>query len=160
MSNLIGPNERMMEKYLASVAEYVIVQDVYPRTQISIILQLISDDGGSMAACANAMIMALIDAGVAMHRQVAATTLAFDSNEWISDPHTVAGVKKQVSIEDFATLCVVMDAQTKKIVACSMSSSMSPDPLQWWSLVEECTYRTWLRMREISSVRIQETIGQ
>ena len=48
--------------------------NLYPRTLIRIDLHVLSQDGGMLAACTNAMTLALIDAGVSMYDYVAAMT--------------------------------------------------------------------------------------
>ncbi|CAK8997321.1 unnamed protein product [Durusdinium trenchii] len=61
-----GPQERQMEALLARQLEYVVLATEYPRTQISVIVQMSCCDGSTAAVAGNAAHLALLDAGVAM----------------------------------------------------------------------------------------------
>jgi hypothetical protein len=63
-----------METFLKSVAEYCIMLRMHPRTQISVTVQICQDDGGVLACSVNALVLALMDAGLPMHNQVAAVS--------------------------------------------------------------------------------------
>eukprot|EP00913_Durusdinium_trenchii_P030533 g28601.t1 len=55
-----------MEALLARQLEYVVLATEYPRTQISVIVQMSCCDGSTAAVAGNAAHLALLDAGVAM----------------------------------------------------------------------------------------------
>lgn len=57
--------------------ESAILTHLYPRSQISIFIQVICDDGGAQAAAINAASLALINAGIPMKEFVCACTVGF-----------------------------------------------------------------------------------
>lgn len=61
-----GPEERQLEGHLQRQLEHVVVREQYPRTQITVVLQLLSADGSLGAVAGNAAFLALLDAGVAL----------------------------------------------------------------------------------------------
>ncbi|ODQ80562.1 hypothetical protein BABINDRAFT_160826 [Babjeviella inositovora NRRL Y-12698] len=54
--------------------EQAIVTKIYPRTLISINIHVLSQDGGLLASCTNAVTLALIDAGIAMYDYISAVS--------------------------------------------------------------------------------------
>mmetsp|Transcript_4632 Transcript_4632/g.7862 ORF Transcript_4632/g.7862 Transcript_4632/m.7862 type:complete len:248 (-) Transcript_4632:222-965(-) len=60
---------------LRQTLESVILTELYPQTQIHCFVQVLQSDGGARAACFNATVLALADAGVAM-RDLLATCSA------------------------------------------------------------------------------------
>merc|ERR1719414_300819 len=63
---LPGTAERELEGLLLRQLEHVVLREHYPRTQISVIVQVASSDGAIAAVASNAAFLALLDAGVAM----------------------------------------------------------------------------------------------
>jgi len=61
-----GPEERQLEGHLQRQFEHIVILEQYPRTQITVILQVCSADGAVGAVAGNAAFLALLDAGVAM----------------------------------------------------------------------------------------------
>ncbi len=61
-------DRRLRERSLAlkQIFESVICTKLYPRSQISVFVQVVQSDGGDMAAAVNAASLALIDAGIPM----------------------------------------------------------------------------------------------
>lgn len=57
--------------------EAAILTNLYPRSQISIYLQVICDDGGAQAAAINAACLALVNAGIPMKEMVTACSVGF-----------------------------------------------------------------------------------
>jgi len=49
---------------LQNLVNNIVVQDSFPGSQIDVYVELIQDDGGSYAACINAVTLALVDAGI------------------------------------------------------------------------------------------------
>ncbi|GAB5360908.1 hypothetical protein AAMO2058_000668100 [Amorphochlora amoebiformis] len=72
-------DRRLKERSLAiqQIFESVISTHLYPRSQISIFVQVVQSDGGDMAASINASTLALIDAGIPMQDFLTACTIGF-----------------------------------------------------------------------------------
>jgi len=72
-----GAADRRAAEYARQVqaaAEGSLILELYPRSAIEIVCTVLSDGGGTGAACVNAASLALIDAGVAMKDVVCACT--------------------------------------------------------------------------------------
>jgi exosome complex component RRP41 len=57
---------------IKSAFEAAILLYLYPRSEISIYVVILADDGGKLPACINATSLALVDAGIAMKDMVVA----------------------------------------------------------------------------------------
>jgi len=62
---------------LRQTFETVIITNLYPRSSISIHLQVVQNDGAVSAACINAVTLALINAGIPLNCFLCATTVGF-----------------------------------------------------------------------------------
>lgn len=71
-----GPSERQIEALLARQLEHIVLTTAYPRTQISVVLQMTSCDGALGAVAGNAAQLALLDAGVAMRATAVCVAMA------------------------------------------------------------------------------------
>jgi exosome complex component RRP46 len=71
-----GPREREMEAQLHGLFAPLIVRSLHPRSAISIVAQIVEDDGGALACAINCAAIALADAGVAMRCIPTAVSLA------------------------------------------------------------------------------------
>jgi len=71
-----GPAERKIEQLLRGVVEHAVLVAAHPRTLINVAVQVVCDDGALLAAAINAVIAALLDAGIAMRAFVAAAACA------------------------------------------------------------------------------------
>lgn len=63
--------------FIKQIFEGVILSSLYPRSQISLYIHVIQNDGGARAAAINAATLALINAGIAMREFVSAATAGF-----------------------------------------------------------------------------------
>lgn len=72
--------EREMEAQLHGLFAPLIVGALHPRTAISIVVQLVDDDGSACAAAINATAVALMDAGVALRAMPSAVALALGAD--------------------------------------------------------------------------------
>merc|ERR1719486_782901 len=70
-----GPEEKRLEGHLLRQLEHVVMQAEYPRTQITIIVQMCSADGSIGAVAGNAAFLALLDAGIAMRATVLSVSI-------------------------------------------------------------------------------------
>ncbi len=67
------------------VFEPVVQAQLYPRSEITIVITLLQIDGGQLAACINATTLALIDAGVAMQDFVCACSVGLAQGSLLLD---------------------------------------------------------------------------
>ena len=58
------PAHREIENILKQIFQSAILASLFPRTQVTITIQEINDDGGLLSACINATSLALSDAGI------------------------------------------------------------------------------------------------
>ncbi|KAI9139633.1 ribosomal protein S5 domain 2-type protein [Paraphysoderma sedebokerense] len=72
--------ERHLENTLRMSLEDVILSVLHPRTSIQITFQIMWDDGSVLAACMNAAMLALIDAGVPLKATFGAISIAIAGN--------------------------------------------------------------------------------
>lgn len=63
-----------------TVASFTCVGD-YPRSVLEVYVNVVSDDGGAVAAALNAVVGAMIDAGINMHATPTACTIAVDDTQ-------------------------------------------------------------------------------
>jgi exosome complex component RRP46 len=69
-----SPQDRLYERILKELANQLILTSEYPRTLIKITCQAMSDDGSILSTATNAMMMALIDAGISMNSSCTGVT--------------------------------------------------------------------------------------
>ncbi|KAI8981560.1 ribosomal protein S5 domain 2-type protein [Pilobolus umbonatus] len=94
--------EKLMESVLGTAFKPVILGGMMPRTLIQIVVQITKDDGCALAACINAITLALLDAGIPMKYMIASTTCIIDkTKEVVLDP-TMAELENSVSVHTFA----------------------------------------------------------
>ncbi|KAI8899546.1 ribosomal protein S5 domain 2-type protein [Globomyces pollinis-pini] len=82
-----GPSDRFIESFIRQTAEALILSQLHPRTAIKLNCQALADDGCILAAAVNAMVLALLDAGVPMKSTGAAVTCLINKDgELLLDP--------------------------------------------------------------------------
>ncbi|KAH6562886.1 hypothetical protein BASA50_001653 [Batrachochytrium salamandrivorans] len=74
VSGASGTQERMYERHVRQMVEALILTTLHPRTTIQITLQVLSNDGSILATAMNAVVLALIDAGIPLRITCASTT--------------------------------------------------------------------------------------
>jgi exosome complex component RRP41 len=86
-------DRRLKERSLAlkKIFEAVICTKLYPRSQISIFVQVLQSDGGDMPAAINAGTLALIDAGIPMQDVLTACSAGFLDGTPIMDLNYTEG---------------------------------------------------------------------
>lgn len=77
VSGVDGPLEREMEEAICGVLSHAIIRTMYPRTLISVAVQVLCNDGSLLSVATNAALIALIDAGVALKSLVTSATCAY-----------------------------------------------------------------------------------
>ena len=87
---IVGPAERLQEKFLRGILETVILTTLHPRTLITIIVQEIVNDGSLLAAAVNASMLAVLDAGLPVKSTAAAVQCSLTrlGGDFILDPST------------------------------------------------------------------------
>ncbi|KAJ3326948.1 hypothetical protein HDU76_012485 [Blyttiomyces sp. JEL0837] len=83
---LTGTSERFTERVIRETLENVILATLHPRTTIQVTLQVMSEDGSMLATSINAVILALVDAGVPLRSMMACVTCAVKDGEYLLDP--------------------------------------------------------------------------
>ena len=107
-----------------------VLTQLHPRSEITIALHILSQDGSVLATCINATTLALIDAGVPMTDYVCATTSAAtatgagestDGGESPGDPLLdVNGIEEQ----DLPTMTVATLGATEKVMLLQLESKV------------------------------------
>eukprot|EP01119_Soliformovum_irregulare_P015984 TRINITY_DN4585_c0_g1_i1.p1 TRINITY_DN4585_c0_g1~~TRINITY_DN4585_c0_g1_i1.p1 ORF type:complete len:181 (-),score=51.30 TRINITY_DN4585_c0_g1_i1:125-667(-) len=100
-SGIASPADKEKEKYIKNCVEAAILSTLHPRTEISIVVQVLNEDGSIVSTAVNAACLALIDAGIPMKNMIAATTIAYLDGDLILDP-TEKEEKESSSIFTFA----------------------------------------------------------
>ncbi|KAL2914307.1 exosome non-catalytic core subunit rrp46 [Polyrhizophydium stewartii] len=72
VSGVSGTQERLYERYIREVVEALVLSAMHPRTAINITAQVLANDGSILATAMNAVLLALVDAGVPMQATCAA----------------------------------------------------------------------------------------
>ncbi|ETW09669.1 hypothetical protein H310_00184 [Aphanomyces invadans] len=80
-------DRKKLESSLAilQIFDSTISTQLYPRSQIDIFVQVLHADGGELAACINAVSLALIDAGIAMKDFVVACSAGYIQQTLLCD---------------------------------------------------------------------------
>eukprot|EP01098_Paradermamoeba_levis_P004918 TRINITY_DN2094_c0_g2_i1.p1 TRINITY_DN2094_c0_g2~~TRINITY_DN2094_c0_g2_i1.p1 ORF type:complete len:251 (+),score=78.13 TRINITY_DN2094_c0_g2_i1:38-754(+) len=69
-----GMEEKEIEYHVRNSVENIIISSLHPRTSITIVLQVLADEGSLLAVSINAANIALVDAGVSVRSNLAAIT--------------------------------------------------------------------------------------
>eukprot|EP00930_Biecheleria_cincta_P083046 TRINITY_DN7268_c0_g1_i3.p1 TRINITY_DN7268_c0_g1~~TRINITY_DN7268_c0_g1_i3.p1 ORF type:complete len:234 (+),score=35.43 TRINITY_DN7268_c0_g1_i3:72-773(+) len=126
-----GAVERQMESHLAHLLNHTIIHTDYPRTQISVVLQLVSCDGSIAAAAGNAAFLALLDAGVAMRATVLNVCVGVRFNdETPNEPAIVLDPTEREEQDCDSTVCLGVDGSRGQIVS-NLSSGAPMDAVAW-----------------------------
>jgi exosome complex component RRP41 len=103
-----------------------ILTHLHPRSEITISLHILSQDGGELATCVNAATLALIDAGVPMTDYVvgmtSGTTLSQSSDD--SSPGEPLLDVNGIEDSDLPTLTVATMGATEKIILLQMENKV------------------------------------
>eukprot|EP00933_Yihiella_yeosuensis_P071547 TRINITY_DN79754_c0_g1_i1.p1 TRINITY_DN79754_c0_g1~~TRINITY_DN79754_c0_g1_i1.p1 ORF type:complete len:233 (+),score=42.82 TRINITY_DN79754_c0_g1_i1:78-776(+) len=130
-----GAAERELEGMLAQQLEYVVIATEYPRTQISLVLQLSSCDGSVFAAAGNAAFLALLDAGVAMRASALSVCVGIRlSDEPSENPTLLLDPTEAEEREADAVVTMSVDSSRAQIVS-SLSRGAALDAVTWASCI-------------------------
>ena len=75
-AGLPGPPERELEQLLGATLRAAIITSLHPRTAISIVVQVIADDGALLSAALNGATLALLHAAIPMRGPAVGCTIA------------------------------------------------------------------------------------
>merc|ERR1712194_965811 len=111
----------------------------YPRTVITIVLQVASSDGSLGAVAGNAAFLALLDAGVAMRATSLSVSIGVHFNESAQDPADAAVLLLDpTELEERqcdAVVTISSDASRNQLVSC-LSSGAALDGIAWAGCVD------------------------
>lgn len=85
-SLLIGTAESEKQQFIKKTFEDAIFRSLYPRMEITIDIQVLSDDGSTLAAAINAVQLALMNSGISMKYMVAALSMCYKYDQLYLDP--------------------------------------------------------------------------
>eukprot|EP00927_Polykrikos_kofoidii_P025699 TRINITY_DN23047_c0_g1_i1.p1 TRINITY_DN23047_c0_g1~~TRINITY_DN23047_c0_g1_i1.p1 ORF type:complete len:284 (+),score=43.88 TRINITY_DN23047_c0_g1_i1:69-854(+) len=161
-----GSLERQLEGHLSRQLDHIVVHKEYPRTQIQIIVQVVSSDGSIGAVAGNAAFLALLDAGIAMRATALSVSIGVRLDEESMPPgKRQRGENEALRPVEVAILLDPTEAEEKfcdavvtvgvdggrNLVVSSLSSGASLDASCWASCVAAGTkackvLETFLRM--------------
>ncbi|XP_055029979.2 exosome complex component RRP46 [Misgurnus anguillicaudatus] len=118
--------ERAREQCVREACEAALLLTLHPRSSLTLILQVICDDGSLLSCCLNAACMALMDAGLPMSYLFCGVTCAITKEEGqiITDP--TARQEK----ESRALLTFAIDSVERNVLMSSTTGSFSVKELQ------------------------------
>ncbi|XP_030622248.1 exosome complex component RRP46 [Chanos chanos] len=117
--------ERAREQCIRETCEAALLSTLHPRSSLTLILQVVHDDGSLLACYLNAACMALIDAGLPMSSLFCGITCAINTEgQIITDPSV------QQEKESRALLTFAIDSVERKVMMSSTKGSFSVKELQ------------------------------
>lgn len=117
--------ERAREQCVRETCEASLLSMLHPRSSLTLVLQLVHDDGSLLACFLNAACMALMDAGLPMSCLFCGVTCAIDSEGQITTDPTAAQEKESRALMTFA-----IDSKEHKVMMSSTKGSFSVHELQ------------------------------
>uniref|UniRef100_A0A3B3XSI1 Exosome complex component RRP46 n=1 Tax=Poecilia mexicana TaxID=48701 RepID=A0A3B3XSI1_9TELE len=117
--------KRSQEQCVRETCEASLLLSLHPRSSLTLILQVLHDDGALLSCCLNAACMALMDAGLSMSCLFCGVTCAISADgEIITDP-TAAQEKESRALMTFA-----IDSKERRVMMSSTKGSFSVHELQ------------------------------
>eukprot|EP00940_MAST-03C_sp_MAST-3C-sp2_P003545 g3545.t1 len=110
-----------MAKTICQSLEVALITNLYPRSQIKIILHCLRSDGGVLCACMNAATLALVDAGIPMKDFVVACTSGYLGDTFVRDLNNV----EEMSRKPYLPLAML--PRSEKIVMVKLKSKIAPE---------------------------------
>lgn len=117
--------ERSQEQCVRETCEASLLSFLHPRSSLTLILQVVHDDGSLLSCSLNAACMALMDAGLPMNCLFCGVTCAINSDGQILTDPTAAQEKECRAILTFA-----IDSTDHKVMMSSTRGSFSVHELQ------------------------------
>lgn len=112
-----------MNSILQRTFEEAIIGHLNPRTEITINLHILAQDGGMFPACVNAATLALVDAGIPMYDYVSACSCAIIDTTPLLDPNTLEEA-------DLSYLTVGIIGKSEKISMLLCENRMALDRIE------------------------------
>ena len=106
----------------------VVFVDLFPKTEITIQIQVLQVDGSLLSSAINSTTLALIDAGIPMSDYVVASTCGFFNNEYLHDLN-------HDEESDIPSVVVAMLGRSGKILMVNLEKSVGVDDVE--ALIEE-----------------------
>ena len=79
----IGVETRSKESFIRDIISSAVVASLHPRSNLSLALQVLEDDGGLWSCLVNSSCLALIDSGISMKGLFAAVSVAITNEDQI-----------------------------------------------------------------------------
>ncbi|XP_076846102.1 exosome complex component RRP46 [Brachyhypopomus gauderio] len=117
--------ERAREQCVRETCEASLLSTLHPRSSLTLILQVVHDDGSLLACCLNAACMALMYAGLPMVHLFCGVTCAIDS-----EGHIVTDPTAQQEKESRALMTFAIDSKENSVLMSSTKGSFSVRELQ------------------------------
>ena len=115
-----GCSARAIESLLRGTCESAILLAHHPRSQFTIVVQELHDDGALLACCVNAVCAALLDACVPMRFSFASSScLLSKETQLILDPKT------SESVESIAAATFVFDDRDQLVIGSEMAGHLT-----------------------------------
>ncbi|KAK6340157.1 Exosome non-catalytic core component [Orbilia blumenaviensis] len=130
-----GRNDKKVQELQTAIQQTfssIILTHLFSRSEIAISIHILSQDGGTLAACINATTLALIDAGIPLKDYVCACTAGqstsiFDSEGTSPDPWLDVNYLEE---SDIPSLTVATVGDSEKIVALTMENKVRIERLE------------------------------
>ncbi|CAM9969530.1 unnamed protein product [Ectocarpus fasciculatus] len=124
-SGITSPADAESEALLRRSLEEVVLRSRYPRTVVSVIIQVIVDDGAVLSAALNAATMALLNAGVEMTGMALSVTCCITAP--VSGRSVLLDPCKAEEIDAAATAVVATLSAGGGVLSCRAVGSMSQE---------------------------------
>uniref|UniRef100_A0A8C7ILR9 Exosome complex component RRP46 n=2 Tax=Oncorhynchus TaxID=8016 RepID=A0A8C7ILR9_ONCKI len=122
---LPGVRERAREQCVRETCEASLLSTLHPRSSLTLVLQVVHDDGSLLSCFLNSACMALMDAGLPMSCLFAGVTCAIDTDgQVITDPNA-AQEKESRALMTFA-----IDSTERRVMMSSTRGSFTVHELQ------------------------------
>ncbi|KAJ3040576.1 Exosome component 5 [Rhizophlyctis rosea] len=147
--------ERLHERLIRSTFETAILSALHPRTGIRITCQTLCDDGSVLATSINAVMLALMDAGIPLRSVITAVTCMIDKEGvCLLDP-TELELKEARSTHTFA-----FDNTSKGVVMCESTGVFTEEEyLQCYELCEGGAHAVQGFLRQAMSRKVSRETG-
>jgi exosome complex component RRP41 len=119
-------NDRRIQELqlnLQRTFQEAILDHLHPRTEISITLHILTQDGGLTPACVNATTLALTDAGIPLYDYVCSCSTAIYDTTPLLDPNNMEE-------SDLSSLTVAVIGESDKILMMLLENRMALDRIE------------------------------
>ncbi|XP_053729385.1 exosome complex component RRP46 [Synchiropus splendidus] len=117
--------ERSQEECVRETCEAALLLELHPRSSITLILQVLHNDGSLLSCCLNAACMALMDAGLPMSHLFCGVTCAI-----ATDGHIITDPTAAQEAESRALMTFAMDSRDSNVMMSSTKGAFSVEELQ------------------------------